>query len=45
MGRQLFDFITDGEVEWNAMPEVYDVFVYPTLRVSAPKARRTSGSL
>ena len=26
-GRRLFDFITDGEVKWNPMPDVYDVFV------------------
>jgi all-trans-retinol 13,14-reductase len=39
MGRHLFDFITDGGVAWNAMPDVYDVFVYPTLRVSAHKGK------
>jgi all-trans-retinol 13,14-reductase len=37
VGRRLFDFITDGAVKWNPMPDVYDVFVYPTLQVSAPK--------
>jgi phytoene dehydrogenase-like protein len=31
-GRRLFDFITDRGVAWNPMPDVYDVFVYPTLR-------------
>jgi all-trans-retinol 13,14-reductase len=35
MGRRLFDFITDGAVKWNPMPDVYDIFVYPTLQVSA----------
>jgi phytoene dehydrogenase-like protein len=39
MGRRLFDFITDGGVTWNAMPDVYDVFVYPTLQVSARKGK------
>ena len=37
MGRRLFDFITEGGVKWNPMPDVYDVFVYPTLQVSACK--------
>jgi all-trans-retinol 13,14-reductase len=37
MGRRLFDFITDGGVKWNPMPDVYDVFVYPTLQISACK--------
>src|SRR5215469_10292870 len=37
VGRRLFDFITNGEVKWNSMPDVYDVFVYPTLQVRACK--------
>src|SRR6202167_6451518 len=37
LGRRLFDFITDGAVKWNPMPDVYDVFVYPSLEVQAPK--------
>jgi all-trans-retinol 13,14-reductase len=37
MGRRLFDFVTDGRVKWNAMPDVYDVFVYPGLQVQACK--------
>jgi all-trans-retinol 13,14-reductase len=36
-GRRLFDFITDSGVKWNPMPDVYDVFAYPTLQVSACK--------
>jgi len=39
MGRRLFDFITDAGVTWNPMPEVYDVFVYPSLQVSARKGQ------
>jgi len=35
MGRQLFDLITEGHVEWNPLPDVYDVFVYPNLQVRA----------
>ena len=35
MPRRLFDFITDSGVKWNAMPDVYDVFVYPGLQVRA----------
>jgi len=37
MGRQLFDFITEGNVQWNPLPDVYDVFVYPSLQVRACK--------
>src|SRR5580700_9423726 len=36
IGRRLFDFITDGGVKWNPMPDVYDVFVYPALEVRVP---------
>ena len=36
-GRQLFDFITEGRVKWNPLPDVYDVFVYPNLQVRACK--------
>ena len=36
-GRRLFDFITEGRVKWNALPDVYDVFVYPNLQVRACK--------
>src|SRR5580658_6033940 len=37
LGRQLFDFITDGKVKWNAMPDVYDVFLYPSLEFKVSK--------
>jgi phytoene dehydrogenase-like protein len=37
MGRRLFDFITEGRVKWNPLPDVYDVFVYPNLQVRACK--------
>jgi all-trans-retinol 13,14-reductase len=38
-GRRLFDYITDGGVDWSPMPDVYDVFVYPGLTVRVPKGR------
>ena len=37
--RRLFDFITDGRVDWSPMPDVYDVFVYPGLTIRAPRGR------
>jgi all-trans-retinol 13,14-reductase len=37
LGRRLFDLITEGKVKWNSLPDVYDVFVYPDLRVGACK--------
>ncbi len=33
--RALFDFVTDDQVEWQAMPEKFDQFVYPDLRFAA----------
>ncbi len=27
--RAMFDFITQGKVKWNKMPDPYDVFIYP----------------
>lgn len=38
-GRRLFDFITDGQVDWSPLPDVYDVFDYPGLTVNVPKGR------
>src|SRR5712691_8592327 len=38
-GRRLFDFITDGRVDWSPLPDVYDVFVYPGLTVKVTKGR------
>lgn len=39
MSRRLFDFVTGGAVKWNPMPGVYDVFLYPGLRVEACQGR------
>jgi phytoene dehydrogenase-like protein len=36
-GRRLFDFITEGRVKWNPLPDVYDVFVYPNLQLRVCK--------
>jgi all-trans-retinol 13,14-reductase len=38
-GRGLFDFITDGRVDWSPLPDIYDVFVYPGLTLKVPKGR------
>ena len=38
-GRKLFDFITDGRVDWSPLPDVYDVFLYPGLTMKVPKGR------
>jgi len=37
--RRLFDFITNGQVDWSPLPDVYDVFMYPGLTVKVPKGR------
>jgi len=36
-GRRLFDFITERRVKWNPLPDVYDVFEYPDLKVNVCK--------
>jgi len=33
--RTLLDFVTDGHVDWSAMPERYDRFIYPDLTFDA----------
>ena len=38
-GRKLFDFVTDGRVDWSPLPDVYDVFKYPGLTLKVPKGR------
>ncbi len=38
-GRRLFDFITNGRLDWAPLPDVYDVFVYPGMTVRAQKSR------
>jgi phytoene dehydrogenase-like protein len=37
IGRRLFDFISDRGVTWSPMPDVYDIFTYPGLRIGACK--------
>ena len=32
--RAIIDYITAGKVRWQKMPDPYDVFIYPDLRVS-----------
>ena len=39
LGRRLFDFITDGGVKWNRLPDEYDHFVYPGIRFSVPSGK------
>lgn len=33
---RLFDYVTDGGLEWSALPDPYDVFVYPEFRFEVP---------
>ena len=33
-GRRWFNFITGGQLKWNAMPGAYDIFSYPGVRFS-----------
>ena len=36
-GRRLFDFVTNGGVDWAPLPDAYDVFMYPGLTLKVPK--------
>lgn len=29
LGRKIFDYLTDGNLEWNKMPDPFEKFVYP----------------
>ncbi|MCF8262824.1 MAG: NAD(P)/FAD-dependent oxidoreductase [Melioribacteraceae bacterium] len=39
MPRAIFDYFTNGNVEWNEMPDVYDKFVFPDLTFSCRKGK------
>lgn len=39
LSRSAFDFVTREKVKWQAMPEVYDRFVYPDFTVDAVKGK------
>ncbi len=34
LARQIFDFISEGRLQWQAMPDVFERFVYPGLQFS-----------
>jgi all-trans-retinol 13,14-reductase len=36
MGRRLSDFLTDGFVKWNPLPDPFEKFIYPGLTFSVP---------
>jgi len=40
MSRSIFDFVTQGKVKWNPMPDVYDKFVYPDFTFDAVKGKK-----
>ena len=40
MSRSIFDFVTQGKVKWNPMPDVYDKFVYPDFTFDAIKGKK-----
>lgn len=39
MSRAMFDFVTGGNVRWQPMPDVYDVFQYPGFTFRARSGR------
>ena len=40
MGRQLFDLVTGGTVEWAKMPSPFERFVYPDFTFAVPDDRK-----
>jgi phytoene dehydrogenase-like protein len=36
MGRQLFDFVTGGGVDWHKMPSPFEKFIYPDFTFDVP---------
>ena len=42
--RAVFDFITDGKVNWSAMPAVYDRYVLPGFTFDARAGRENLGA-
>ncbi|MFN8491451.1 MAG: NAD(P)-binding protein [Caldilineaceae bacterium] len=40
MGRQIFDLITGGAVEWTKMPSPFERFVYPDFTFAVPDDRK-----
>lgn len=40
LGRQLFDLITGGAVEWTKMPSPFERFVYPDFTFAVPDDRK-----
>ena len=39
MSRSIFDFVTNGKVKWQPMPDVYDRFVYPDFTFDVTKGK------
>jgi phytoene dehydrogenase-like protein len=39
ISRSIFDFVTQGKVKWQSMPDVYDRFVYPDFTFNAVKGK------
>jgi len=43
MMRTLFDFLSDGALDWNRMPDEFERFVYPGLDFSVPSGATRRG--
>lgn len=40
MGRKLFDYLTEGKLQWQKMPEEFERYVYPDFEFSVPSHPR-----
>ncbi len=38
--RLLFDYLTDGKLEWTRMPHVFEKFVYPGMTIEVPSSKQ-----
>ncbi len=38
--RDIFDYLTDGKLEWTKMPHIFEKFVYPDMMIEVPSSRQ-----
>lgn len=40
IGRRLFDYVTEGQLQWQPMPDEFERYVYPDFEFSVPSSPR-----
>jgi all-trans-retinol 13,14-reductase len=44
MGRRLFDYLTEGQLQWQPMPPEFQRYVYPDFEFSVPSNPRNTSA-